>query len=119
MSTLYFAREVLPIMQKQRWGRLITITSISVKQPIDGLILSNSVSAAVSGLVKSLANEYGKYDVLVNNVCPGYTRTDRLTELSNRLARSESRNAGTRLSSGGRLRFRWDDWEKRTSLRTW
>ena len=89
MSTLYFAREVLPIMQKQRWGRLITITSISVKQPIDGLVLSNSVRAAVSGLVKSLANEYGKYGVLVNNVCPGYTRTDRLKELSTRLAQSE------------------------------
>jgi len=89
MSTLYFAREVLPIMQQQGWGRLITITSISVKQPIDGLILSNSVRAAVSGLVKSLANEYGKFGVLVNNVCPGYTRTSRLQELSSRLAQKD------------------------------
>lgn len=92
MSTVHFAREVLPVMQKQRWGRFVTITSVAVKQPIDGLILSNSVRSAVSGLVKSLANEYGQYNVLINNVCPGYTRTERLTELSTRLA---SRNATT------------------------
>jgi len=56
MSTVYFAREVLPLMQKQRWGRFLTITSVSVKQPVDGLVLSNSVRSAVSGLVKSLSN---------------------------------------------------------------
>jgi len=88
MSTVYFAREVLPVMQKQRWGRLITITSVAVKQPIDGLILSNAVRSAVSGLVKTLANEYGKYNILVNNVCPGYTRTNRLMELARNLAKS-------------------------------
>lgn len=86
MSTLFFARETLPVMQRQRWGRLITITSVTVKQPVDGLILSNSVRAAVAGLVKSLSNEYGPSNVLVNNVCPGYTRTARLDELANRLA---------------------------------
>jgi len=86
MSTLFFARDVLPLMQQQRWGRLITITSVTVKQPVDGLILSNSVRAAVSGLVKTLSNEYGPSNVLVNNVCPGYTLTARLDELANRLA---------------------------------
>ena len=89
MSTLYFAREVLPLMQNRNWGRLITITSVAVKQPIDNLILSNAVRAAVSGLVKSLANEYGKYNVLVNNVCPGYTLTARLDELAGKLAIAE------------------------------
>src|SRR3989454_4464538 len=89
MSTLYFCREVLPLMQKQKWGRVITITSVSVKQPIDGLILSNAVRAAVSGLVKSLSNEYGKDNVLVTNVCPGYTLTARLDELASKLARAE------------------------------
>ncbi len=88
MSTVYFAREVLPLMQKQRWGRFLTITSVSVKQPIDGLVLSNSIRSAVSGLVKSLSNEYGPYNVLVNNICPGYTRTERLTGLSAQLAQS-------------------------------
>lgn len=81
MSTLYFAHEVLPVMKMQRWGRLITITSVSVKQPVDGLILSNSVRSAVVGLVKSLSNEYAPHNVLVNNVCPGYTATSRIQAL--------------------------------------
>lgn len=89
MSTLYFAREVLPAMKKQRWGRFIAITSTAVKQPIDNLVLSNSVRSAVAGLVKTLANEYGPYNVLVNNVCPGYTRTARLDELAGKLAAAE------------------------------
>ena len=89
LSVVHFAREVLPVMRGQRWGRLLTITSVAVKQPIDGLILSNSVRSAVSGLVKSLANVYFKDNVTVNNVCPGYTRTARLTELAGRLATSE------------------------------
>jgi len=89
MSTLYFVREVLPLMQKRKWGRLITVTSASVKQPIDNLVLSNSVRSAVSGLMKSLSNEYGKDNILVTNVCPGYTLTSRLDELSGRLAKAE------------------------------
>jgi 3-oxoacyl-[acyl-carrier protein] reductase len=89
MSTLYFAREVLPLMRERRWGRLIAITSVAVKQPIDGLILSNAVRSAVSGLVKSLSNEYAKHNVTVNNVCPGYTLTARLDELASKLAAAE------------------------------
>ena len=88
MSTLFLAHSVLPRMREQRWGRLVTITSLTVKQPVEGLILSNSVRAAVAGLVKSLANEYAADNVLVNNVCPGYTATDRLGELSSTLAKS-------------------------------
>lgn len=89
MSTLFFAREVLPLMQKRKWGRFITITSMSVKQPIDNLVLSNSVRSAVSGLAKSLANEYARDNVLVTNVCPGYTQTARLDELAEKLAQAE------------------------------
>lgn len=88
LSTLFFAQNVLPRMRARKWGRLITITSLTVKQPVDGLILSNSVRAAVAGLVKSLANEYGAHNVLANNVCPGYTATDRLVDLSSTLAKS-------------------------------
>lgn len=87
MSTLFLAREALPGMRERGWGRLITITSLTVKQPVDGLILSNTVRAAVAGLVKSLSNEYAASNVLVNNVCPGYTATDRLKELSSTLAK--------------------------------
>ena len=89
MSTVYFAKEALPVMQQRRWGRFIAITSVTVKQPVEGLILSNSVRSAVSGLVKTLSNEYGPYNVLINNVCPGYTATARLISLSGKLAAKE------------------------------
>jgi 3-oxoacyl-[acyl-carrier protein] reductase len=88
LSTVYFAREVIPHMQKKRWGRIITLTSITTKQPVADLVLSNAVRAAVVGLVKSLANEFGKDGILVNNVAPGFTATDRLKELA--AARSAS-----------------------------
>lgn len=82
LSAVYFAREVIPHMQRKRWGRIITITSITTKQPVADLVLSNAVRAAVVGLVKSLANEFGKDGILVNNVGPGFTATDRLKELA-------------------------------------
>lgn len=82
LSAVYFAREVVPHMQKKRWGRIITITSITTKQPVPDLVLSNAVRTAVVGLVRSLANEFGKDGILVNNVGPGYTATDRLKELA-------------------------------------
>ena len=90
MSTIYFARAVIPHMQKRRWGRIVTITSITTKQPVSDLVLSNSVRAGVVGLVKSLANEFGKDGILVNNVGPGFTATDRLKEL----AKSRSNTSG-------------------------
>jgi 3-oxoacyl-[acyl-carrier protein] reductase len=82
LSTVYFAREVIPHMQRKRWGRIITLTSITTKQPVNDLVLSNAVRAAVVGLVKSLANEFGRDGILVNNVAPGFTATDRLKELA-------------------------------------
>jgi 3-oxoacyl-[acyl-carrier protein] reductase len=82
LSTVYFAREVIPHMQRKHWGRIITLTSITTKQPVTDLVLSNAVRAAVVGLVKSLANEFGKDGILVNNVGPGFTATDRLKELA-------------------------------------
>ncbi len=89
MTTVHLARETLPIMRERRWGRFIAITSISVKQPLDGLVLSNAVRSGVAGLVKTLANEYGPYNVLVNNVCPGFTATSRLISLAEQLAKRE------------------------------
>lgn len=71
----------LPGMKKQDWGRIIAITSQAVKQPVENLILSNSVRASVVGLTKTLASELGDYNITVNNVMPGYTKTSRLAKL--------------------------------------
>jgi 3-oxoacyl-[acyl-carrier protein] reductase len=71
----------LPGMKQQGWGRIISITSMAVKQPVNNLVLSNAVRASVVGLVKTLSNELATYNVTVNNVMPGYTETDRLKEL--------------------------------------
>src|ERR1700686_2220189 len=81
MSAVYFAHQVIPHMQKKQWGRIITITSITTRQPVADLVYSNAVRAAVVGLVKSLANEFGKDGILVNNVGPGFTATDRGRDL--------------------------------------
>jgi len=92
LSTVYLAREVIPHMQRNRWGRIITITSITTKQPVTDLVLSNAVRAAVVGLVKSLANEFGKDGILVNNVAPGFTATDRLKELAKSRSAASGKN---------------------------
>lgn len=78
MSAVRLIREVLPFMKSQRWGRIINITSVAVKQPIDNLILSNSIRMSVLGLAKTLAFQLAKYNILINNVAPGYTLTDRV-----------------------------------------
>jgi 3-oxoacyl-[acyl-carrier protein] reductase len=85
-SAVTFARYVIPYMQQQHWGRIITISSITVREPQPQLVLSNAVRAGIMGLVRTLANEFGKYGITVNNVAPGYTATDRLKELSSRKA---------------------------------
>ena len=71
----------LPAMKQQRWGRIISVTSITVKQPVNNLILSNSVRTAVAGLIKTLANDLGQFNITANNVMPGYTETERLKDL--------------------------------------
>jgi len=82
LSVVYLAQAVIPHMQRRKWGRIVTITSITTKQPVADLVLSNAVRAGVMGLVRSLANEFGKDGILVNNVGPGFTATDRLKELA-------------------------------------
>ncbi len=81
-NVVSLVRSAVPHMTKAGWGRIVNVTSLSAKQPIEGLVLSNAFRAAVVGLAKTLANELGKHGILVNNVCPGYTRTDRLAELA-------------------------------------
>ncbi|MFX0207114.1 MAG: SDR family oxidoreductase [Candidatus Hodarchaeota archaeon] len=90
LSTIYLCKGVIPYMVKQKYGRVIMLTSISVKQPINGLILSNVTRAGVTGLAKSLANEFGKYNILINTVCPGYTFTQRIDKLVKTLAQTRN-----------------------------
>lgn len=81
-APIELARRVLPGMKERRWGRILNITSIAVKQPIDNLMLSNSLRAAVTGWARTLANEVAADGVTVNNLMPGYTRTERVEELA-------------------------------------
>jgi 3-oxoacyl-[acyl-carrier protein] reductase len=85
-SVVELTRAVLPGMKERRWGRIINVTSIAVKQPVDNLILSNSVRAAVTGFARTLANEVAPFGITVNNVMPGYTRTQRVEELAQKNA---------------------------------
>ncbi|MBN1828483.1 MAG: SDR family oxidoreductase [Deltaproteobacteria bacterium] len=82
MSTIVMTREAVPIMKDRKWGRIINMTSISVKQPIDGLILSNTIRSGVIGLAKTLSTELAPFNITVNSVCPGYTLTDRVRRLA-------------------------------------
>jgi 3-oxoacyl-[acyl-carrier protein] reductase len=91
LSAIRFAKLVLPGMLERRWGRIINITSVSVKQPIDGLLLSNTVRAGLTGWAKTLSNEVAAQGVTVNNVAPGYTLTERQDEV----AEARSKAAGT------------------------
>jgi 3-oxoacyl-[acyl-carrier protein] reductase len=87
-SVLLLVAGVLPGMKERRWGRIVNITSIAVKQPVDHLILSNSIRAAVTGFARTLANEVAPYNITVNNLLPGYTLTDRMEELATHNART-------------------------------
>jgi 3-oxoacyl-[acyl-carrier protein] reductase len=89
LSAVELARQVLPGMRERRWGRIINITSIAVKQPVDGLLLSNSLRAGLTGFARTLANEVASEGITVNNVMPGYTRTERLVELLEFLAQKQ------------------------------
>lgn len=89
MSSVRLTREVLPYMKKQRWGRIINITSVSVKQPINELLLSNSLRLSVVGWAKTLSNQVAAEGILINNVCPGWTRTDRVTEIFQARAKAQ------------------------------
>jgi 3-oxoacyl-[acyl-carrier protein] reductase len=88
-SSVELARNVLPGMKERRWGRILNITSIAVKQPVDNLILSNSLRAAVTGMARTLANEVAALGITVNNIMPGYTRTERVAELARMMAKKE------------------------------
>jgi 3-oxoacyl-[acyl-carrier protein] reductase len=88
-SVVEFCRAVLPGMQDRRWGRILNVCSIAAKQPVDNLMLSNSVRAAVIGFARTLANEVASFGITVNNLLPGFTRTERMVELAEVTAKKE------------------------------
>jgi len=90
MSAVRFTKLVLPKMKERKWGRIVNITSISVKQPIDNLLLSNSFRSAVTAFSKTLSNQVGQFNITVNNVAPGLTLTGRLDELAELRAKEAS-----------------------------
>ena len=100
-SVLDLTRLVLPGMKERGWGRILNITSIAAKQPVENLMLSNSIRAAVTGFAKTLSTEVAEYGVTVNNIMPGYTATERVEELAQTLAKREGVDVAA-------IRSRWE-----------
>jgi 3-oxoacyl-[acyl-carrier protein] reductase len=93
MSVVHTTIEAVPLMRRRGGGRIINVTSVSVKQPVDNLMLSNAVRPAVVGFSRSLANELAPEGITVNCVAPGYTRTERVIELNEANAAREGTTA--------------------------
>jgi len=91
LAAVQLCRATLPAMRERRWGRIVFLTSVAAKQAIAGLILSTAGRAGILGFSKSLADEVAADGVTVNAVCPGYMRTERLTELMTIRARQAGR----------------------------
>ncbi|MFN2480977.1 MAG: SDR family oxidoreductase [Pyrinomonadaceae bacterium] len=94
LSAVRLARLVVPLMRGRGWGRIINVTSISVKQPIDGLLLSNTVRAGLTGWAKTLSTELAPEGITVNNVAPGWTLTERQDEVAEARGRAEGNTKG-------------------------
>ncbi len=93
MSVVRLTTSFVPVMKRRGWGRIINITSVSVKQPLPGLLLSNTLRAGIAGFAKSAALETAAYGVTINNVCPGMTKTERLKELAETISKMENKEA--------------------------
>ncbi|HEX2693593.1 MAG TPA: SDR family oxidoreductase [Gemmatimonadaceae bacterium] len=100
-SVVDLTRAVLPGMKERRWGRILNVTSIAAKQPIEGLMLSNSLRAAVIGFARTLANEVAPFGITVNNLLPGYTKTDRVRQLAAGAGKNPK-------GSGGDVYAKWE-----------
>jgi 3-oxoacyl-[acyl-carrier protein] reductase len=99
MSAVRLIRAVLPAMRIQQWGRIVNITSVSVKQPLDNLLLSNVYRPGVVGLGKTLSAQLAPVGITINNVAPGYNRTDRVVELAQARAAAEGKSVGEVLAT--------------------
>ncbi len=105
-SVVNLVRDALPGMKERGWGRILNVTSISVKQPVAGLILSNSIRAGVTGFARTIANEAAPFGVTVNNILPGFTRTERLVDLA----------TATSNRTGGSVEDAYSAWESQIPM---
>lgn len=103
MSAVRLTRGTLPLLQKSKQSSILYSTSISVKQPITNLLLSNSMRAAVIGMMRTLADEIGPQGIRVNAVCPGYIYTQRVEQL---IASSKTENSDPRAAIESRIPLR-------------
>lgn len=103
MSAVRLCYAVIPHMRERQTGSIVAIQSVSVKQPIDNLILSNSIRMAVIGLLKSLANEFGKDGIRINSINPTYTYTDRVAQLLGARAASKGTNVAEEAAAMGQM----------------
>lgn len=107
LSTVHMAHASVPHMKSAGWGRFIALTSMTVKQPMPGLILSNTARAGVVGWVKTMATELAPHGITCNVVAPGYFRTGRVEELAGQRSASEGRPAAEILAEmDGRIPMR-------------
>jgi len=93
MSAIRIIERVVPGMKKRKFGRILLSTSLSAKQPIDNLILSNTYRAGLLGYAKTISKELAPHGITVNTIMPGYTKTERLNYLANGLAEKTGRSA--------------------------
>ncbi|HMG36388.1 MAG TPA: SDR family oxidoreductase [Blastocatellia bacterium] len=89
LSTVNLCKAVVDHMRERHWGRIVAITSIAVKQPVENLILSNTARAGLAGFLKTLSQQVASYAITVNTVCPGYHLTDRLKQVGSHLAKKD------------------------------
>ena len=103
------AQTVVPFMKSEGYGRIVNVISTSVKQPLDGLGVSNTIRGAVANWSKTLANELGEFGITVNNVLPGATGTERLSEIiknkANKTGKTEEESANAMKSAVPARRF--------------
>ena len=91
-NTIDLTKMILPLMKKNLWGRIVNITSSSVKQPIDNLILSNITRSGLVSFAKTISNQYAPFNILINNVLPGRIVTDRIKEIAKQKAKNDNSN---------------------------
>jgi 3-oxoacyl-[acyl-carrier protein] reductase len=91
LSAIRLIRAAVPHMREEEWGRIINITSVSVKEPLDNLVFSNSLRPGVVGMARTLANQLAADGITINNVLPGYILTDRVIELAEKQAKAQGK----------------------------